>query len=270
MRLSELGDSRTVRNLIEASRPGGMLAPVKEANRNIEEMRLLAERLTFMATRMQIMLNLQVEMASAKLAVQPEVRQLLEDSKTFAEVSDRAAEAFATLIADLPEERRAAIDQVFAGLSRERELFLADLGDEDGELRTALRDLQATLEAAEAAATQVDAAAHDLDAMFARVFAGSPDSPRPFDIFDYRDTFAELTTTVREVNEALRSVERILGSAETEGQLATIIDSANRLEDEVVDDILARAFLYGVALIVVFFVVLALYRLLMRRLAPEP
>ncbi len=48
MRLTEIGDARKVQNLIDAGSPGGMLAPVKEANRNIEEMRLLAERLTFM------------------------------------------------------------------------------------------------------------------------------------------------------------------------------------------------------------------------------
>ena len=68
MRLSELGDARQVRNLIDAGRPGGMLAPVREANRELEEMRLLAERLAFMATRMQLLLSLQIEMASAKLA----------------------------------------------------------------------------------------------------------------------------------------------------------------------------------------------------------
>ena len=120
LRLTELGDSRQVQALVDAGRPGGMLAPVKEANRELEEMRLLAERLTFMATRMQLMLSLQVEMASAKLAVQPEVQQLLEDSRTFAEVSDRFAEAFATLVAYLPEERRAADDQILSGLSEER------------------------------------------------------------------------------------------------------------------------------------------------------
>ena len=36
---------------------GGMLAPVKEANRNIVEMRMLAERLAFLATRMQMMIS---------------------------------------------------------------------------------------------------------------------------------------------------------------------------------------------------------------------
>jgi len=58
VRLNELGDARQVRALSDAARPGGMLAPVKEANRELEEMRLLAERLTFLATRLQMMMSL--------------------------------------------------------------------------------------------------------------------------------------------------------------------------------------------------------------------
>ena len=66
VRLTELGDARHVQDLIDAGRPGGMLAPVREASREIEEMRLLAERLAFMWTRMHLLISLQVEMATAK------------------------------------------------------------------------------------------------------------------------------------------------------------------------------------------------------------
>jgi hypothetical protein len=62
VRLTKLGDARRVQRLIDAGRPGGMLAPVREANRELEEMRLLAERLTFLATRLQLLATLQVEM----------------------------------------------------------------------------------------------------------------------------------------------------------------------------------------------------------------
>ena len=57
VRLTELGESREVQSLMEAGQPGGLLAPIKEANRNLEEMRLLAERLAFMVTRMQLMIE---------------------------------------------------------------------------------------------------------------------------------------------------------------------------------------------------------------------
>lgn len=267
MRLAELGDAKRVESLMEAGRPGGMLAPVKEANRELEEIRLLAERLAFMATRMQLMLSLQVEMASAKLAVQPEVQQLLEDSRTFAEVSDRFAEAFATLVADLPEERRAAVDQILSGLSEERERIFADLGDENGQLRPALGDFRDTFEAGRQLAEKLDQAAISIDRMVQRIMEDEP--VRPFDIMDYKATVEEATKTVQEFQAALMTIERILGSTVTDQELNTILEGANRLEDEVVDDIIDRAFLRGVALIVIFFVALALYRLLMRRLVPD-
>jgi hypothetical protein len=267
VRLAELGDARKVQNLIDAGRPGGMLAPVKEANRNIEEMRMLAERLVFMATRMQMMVSLQVEMASAKLAAQPEVRQLLEDSRSFTEATDLAAEAFAALVADLPEERRAAIDQVLAGLSQERESLLADIGAEDGEIRPALGDFRDTFEAGRRLAEMINEAVINSDRMVKRIL--EDESARPFDIMDYQATIAEATVTVREFQTVVTSIERILGSPVTEGQLDTIVEGASRLEDEVIDDIIDRAFLRGVALIVIFFIVLTIYRLLLRRLAPD-
>jgi hypothetical protein len=268
VRLIELGDARRVQSLIDASRPGGMLAPVKEANRELVEMRLLAERLAFMATRMQLSLSLQVEMASAKLAVQPEVRQLLEDSRTFAEVSDRFAEAFAALVADLPEERRAAIDQILAGLGAERQQIMAELTAEDSGVRPTLDEFRETFEAGRQLAVKLDEAAISIDRMIARMLEDEP--VRPFDIMDYRAIVNDATATVHEVQEVLVSIERILGSTLTDEELNTLLAGANRLEDEVIDDVIDRAFARGVALIVVFFVVLAIYRLLMRRLAPEP
>ena len=264
VRLSELGDSRTAQSLIEAGRPGGMLAPVKEANRNLEEMRLLAERLVFMATRMQLMMSLQVEMASAKLANQPEVRRLLEDTTTFTEATDRFAEAFAILAADLPEERRAAIDQMLQGLSEERERLLADLGADDGDLRVALNDVRLTLEMGREMADALDEAIRSADALVARTMGGNETAARPFDILDYQVTFAEATLAAREIRDAAASIERLFGEAGSE-DVEPIMEAANRIEDEVIDEIIDRAFLRGVALIVIFFVVLALYRLLTRR-----
>lgn len=267
MRLSELGNARQVQTLMDAARPGGMLAPVKQANREFEEMRLLAERLAFMVTRMQLMATLQVSLASAKLATQPEVRQLLEDSRTFADVSDRAAEAFATLVADFPEERRAAIDQFLSGVSEERARIVADLTAEDSGLRPTLGDFQSTFEAGRQLAEELDEAIINADRLVARMLEKEP--ARRFDILDYKATIEEATKTAQEVQTALSMIERILSSPATGEDLNVILAGAERLEDEVIDDVIDRTFLRGVALIVVFFIVLTLYRLLMRRVAPD-
>jgi hypothetical protein len=267
VRLTELGDARHVQDLIDAGRPGGMLAPVREASREIEEMRLLAERLAFMWTRMQLLISLQVEMATAKLAIQPEVQQLLEDSRSFAEVSDRFAEAFATLVADLPEERRSAIDQILKGLGEEREQILTELTAEDGGVRPTLGDFRDTFDAGRQLAETLNEAVISMDRLVERILEGDP--ARPFDIMDYKATIEEATRTVQELQSALITIERILGSTVTDEELNSILEGANRLEDEVIDDIIDRAFLRGVALIVIFFLVLALYRLLMRQLVPD-
>ena len=92
---------------------------------------------------------------------------------------------------------------------------------------------------------------------------------RPFDIMDYKATVEEATSTMQELQTALATIERILGSTLTDEELNSILEGANRLEDEVVNEVLDRAFFRGVALIVVFFVILTIYRLLIRRLVPE-
>jgi len=73
----------------------------------------------------------------------------------------------------------------------------------------------------------------------------------------------------REIQDALAAIEHLFGAADAE-DVEPIMEAANRIEDEVIDEIIDRAFLRGVALIVIFFVALALYRLLMRRRGSDP
>ena len=94
------------------------------------------------------------------------------------------------------------------------------------------------------------------------------ETTRPFDILEYQAAFAEATITVKEIQEVLARVEDLLGSEDLDQELNSVVDSANRLEEEVIDDIIDRAFLRAVALIVVFFSVLTIHRWLIRRVAP--
>ena len=183
-------------------------------------------------------------------------------------MSDRAAEAFATLVADLPEERRAAVDQIMNGLSEQREQILADLGDVDGDLRPALDDVRRTLEVGREMAEGLGEAIRATDALVESVNEGSKNASRPFDILDYKITFAEATIAAREIQQAAITLEHLLESGGIAKQMTQVLDGANRLQDEVVDEIVDHAFLRGVALIVVFFVFLTLYRLLISRLLP--
>jgi hypothetical protein len=269
VRLKELGESKQAQEMRAAARPGGLLAPISEANRNLEETRLLVERLAFMVTRMQLLLNLQFEVATAKLATQPDVRQLVEDSRTFAEVSDRAAQTFAELVADLPEERSAAIDQILQGLSEERERLLADLASDDGDLRPLIADVRDTLEIGNEVSLMVREAIRDYDALLTHFDQRDAMAERPFDILEWQQTIAEAAVTAREAQKALASLENLLASAEIQQQLDDLVATAERLENEVVDDIIDRAFLLGVLLIVVFFIALTVHRWIVREWTPS-
>jgi len=264
--LAELGDARAVSILVAASEPGGMLAPVREANRNLEETRLLAERLMFMLNRQYSAVIYQVEFAYSKVAMEPEVVQVLANVQTFAEVAERLAASFERTIDGVPLERQAAIEQALAGLSAEREALLADLTSEDQGLRPALGDVRDTLEIGRQLGEVLNENMLSAERLMARMTGGDEPAARPFDILEYQATLVQATAALQEMQLTLISVEKILDSSGLEKQLPHIIDGANRLEEEVANEILDRAFVRGTALVIVFFVGLFLYRLATRRL----
>jgi hypothetical protein len=263
-RLAEIGDERRVSELVAAGKPGGMLAPVKEANRNIEELRLLTERLVFMLTRLQLAVNYQFDFSYSKLAMEPEVQQVLDNANTVAEAVDRFADAFARAVDQLPHEREAAVEQALAGLRAERQQLLADLSSEDGGLRPVLGDVRDTLEVGRQLAEMLNEAMINTDRLVKRV--QEDEKSRPFDILEYHAALVQATATLEELQITLAAIEEFLGSASLESGMPQIVDNANRLEEEVAVDFLNRAFLRGVGLIVIFFVGLYLYRLATRRL----
>jgi len=266
LRLAELGDARQISSLVAAGKPGGMLAPIREANRNIEEMRLLAERLVFMLNRLQLVLNYQVDFAYSKLAMEPEVQQVLANVQTFAEVAERLSATFERTIDELPHEREAAIEQALAGLRAEREALLADLTSEDEGLRPALGDVRDTLELGRQLAGVLNETMLTAERLMAHMAEGDEPAARPFDILEYQAALVQATATLQEMQLTLTSVEQILDSSGLEKQLPQIIEGANRLEEEVANEILNRAFVRGAALILIFFVALFLYRLAVRHL----
>jgi hypothetical protein len=269
VRLAEFGDSRQISGLQNAGKPGGMLAPVREANRNIEEMRLVAERVMFMITRMQLMLNLQTHWAFTDIAMQPEVRQLLANSQGFLDVADSFAVTFDELVEGLPVEREAAIEQALTGLNEEWKEILFTLTAGEGGVAETLGEVHATVEAASELAERLNQVIVTADAFLRRIDEEGSVDTKPFDILEYQGTLVDATMTLKEINAALASVERLLESTGLEKQLPLVVEGANTFEEEVVSKILNRLFLQGVLLIFVYFGVFIAYRWAVRRVS-EP
>ena len=117
IRFSDFDEAR--RASIEKSvKSGGLLAPIKEATEVVDEIRMLGERAMYKLSRMQLLLNLQVQMFLLDVMVQPEVEQILKEVPKFSTVSNRFADAVEKLPEQIKTERTDAINQAMNQLTR--------------------------------------------------------------------------------------------------------------------------------------------------------
>jgi hypothetical protein len=183
----------------EVTKSGGLfsmlgldpLAGLDPAVRQLEQTRLLAERMIFYLQRVPYVVNLQVDRISSEMFNRSEVRGMLAD----ADRVSRSAERFAGVAESLPEtlasEREALIDQMSSALVMQQQT-----------LQPMLVELRQAMEAAGGTATSVDAVVRSIDAMMVRqqsVRAAGAQPGRPFDITEYTQAAAEFTRTANEL-----------------------------------------------------------------------
>ena len=144
-------------HLEKITKPGGLLAPVTEAAKQVEDIRGTIERFMYLHSRLLMITGFQVEMVYQELVNKPEVKELLSQAAGFREVSERYADLLANLPGQMAEvgtdtvnqtmkrlsvqtertvnqiaqklstERNAAIAQALKGLSQEREMMIEQL-----------------------------------------------------------------------------------------------------------------------------------------------
>ena len=127
VRFSDFGELGRKPSLEQARKAGGLLAPVKQAVQAADEIRLLGERALYLVVRMQELLASRAEYTVQNLLTTPEIAQLLSDVTAFREVSNRYAELFETLPAQLTEQTRATIDQIMAEVTRQTVSIIEDM-----------------------------------------------------------------------------------------------------------------------------------------------
>jgi molybdopterin converting factor small subunit len=183
VRFSEFSDYRGKSILDGVPLGSGLLAPVSEAMRQIEESRLLAERGFYLAKRMPQLLRWQAEALLNTALLHPDIRKL----------NDTAARVAATvesLPAKIAEERAAILkrmeerEKAIGAIVQDVRATAADVKDTAKEFRSLLAETQGVVKAA--------------DGLFARFSPADGKESRPFDIRDY-------TATVRELRELLES-----------------------------------------------------------------
>lgn len=239
----------------EVSRGGGLLAPVKEAVKEVEEVKMIAERGIFLANHFPILMEWHMDYLLSKVAISPEVSGLLEDSRRLSEAGgnlaatvkglpDRLAKERADLLEDLAvrvaEERRRTLEQLVETVRGQREELLQDLREGDEELASLLGKI-------ESAGTVLRDTAQSLERLFGadepKAVEEEAEGPTGLEALDV--TLGNITTAAVELNVLVKQLESLMSSEATASALDAV-DARLRTHEK-------RLFLFGAGLILLFF-----------------
>ena len=266
IRFNDFGKLQPDSALVRASRAGGFFADVAEAARATDEIRLLGDRAMYMVSRMQVLSSLQVNLAYAEVASQPEVVQALSDTTRFVDISNRLAALMEQLPAQAAMERSAAIKQLVGELSKERKNLMEDFFSEEKRLKGLFAEVQQMLQMGNELAKRISTTVSSVDQLTARFDVGSrQESAKPFDIREYRQILSEFTITVKQLNSLVSSVDELLASPKLETPLPVVFKFTDRMES-LGETWMKESFILGGALILLFFITLLVYRIVSQRL----
>ena len=111
IRFSELSADRTRSTLVKKGDTGGIFGSVKQVSQEVEEVRMVAERALYLATRLPLTAGQFTEFWTTQLLNNPEVEKILADVHSFAEVSQRLATVAEQMPQQIARERRILIKQ---------------------------------------------------------------------------------------------------------------------------------------------------------------
>jgi hypothetical protein len=285
VRFDDFAASRDKSMIADVKSGGGLLAPVDEAKKAVDEVRLLAERAFFLGKRLPFLMQWQV-------------RSTIDDaltSSTLTQVSDSVplvAKAIDRLPQDIARERKAA----FEDIARERKALIEDVARERKSLfeefrntepivtqlfgkyqnaiietnklsvnvKSLTNDMNAMLKQVSLASAALNESVLTMDKVFLAPGRNGPKDPnaKPFDINEYTKSAMAMTVALKEASQVLLQAGQLV---ESPALLKPLQQSANLATDtgsKVVD----AAFWRGIALIVAFFVMLTLYRIVTAKL----
>lgn len=278
IRFSDFGDLGKKPNLKEIQKPGGLLAPVREAKAAVDEVRMTSERAMFLLTKMQLIIGFQAELVYKQLVMQPEMDTLFKDISGFRTTADRFADQLEKLPKQVADERSAALTAVEQLIARERLAVLKAVDDKATTIHQINADVQATIDRVDTTFTNlqkttVDAerliqetrkttlaaqalvsAADQLAARFEPKGPGT--SSKPFDINEYIIAIDKIQATLESLNQIGQTIDKSSTSLVTQ-----MLKEFNQAADERVDHIFLRLFQLLAAAGVLIVVILVVSRI---------
>lgn len=247
VRFSEFSQYRGKSILDGVPLGSGLLAPVSEANRQIEETRMLAERGLYLSKRLPQLARWQAEAFLNTVLLHPEIRKLndamIRVAATMETLPSRIAEERAALMKRM-EDREKAI----GAIAHDVRATAADVKEALKEIHSLLQESEGVLKAADSLAgkfTTADGA------------TGSSKDSHPFDIREY-------SATIRELRELLESPAWATRLSDLNQTAQSRVADARREAGSLV----GALFWCGAALIVLSFGLAVAYRAIRWKLPP--
>lgn len=224
---SDFDDIGTKPNLKNIQKPGGLLAPVREAAEAVDDVRMTVERAMFLLAKMQLILGSQAELVYRNLVVQPEMKAMLTGFSGMKEAADRYASLLERLPLHVAEERKAILDAI--------DDKAAAIHDVNTEVQTTLKQADITLKSLRQTTVAASGLVASTDALLARL--QSDGSAKPVTMGDCTKFIETFQKAVSEVNQLALTVDQTGMPL-----ISTVIDQFNRSAEERVDHIFWRLF----------------------------
>jgi len=292
IRFSDFAADRRKSTLVMKEKTGGLFKSVQQATEQIEETRMLAERGIFLATRLPLLTGNFAEIWMSQMLVNPELKKILADVHDFSQVSQRMADVAEQIpnqvMKDISTLRWKTVNQIMNEINKwsddtldevmekvavEREAFISQFMDRlVGERKNAIEGLMAEEPRVKGLVTELRqtlAEGNNLlltantltDKFNGGKPSGEPKESKPFDIQDYRETAAEVTGTVRELQKLVDSTDRLIAGVDLEKLLPELIRTIDRVEKET-EELGTHGFLLGVLTILIAMVGYVIARLI--------
>ena len=215
----------------DRKKAGGLFQSVRDATQQVEDTRLMAERTTYLATRIPILAGGLGDYWMSDLVKNQDIKVLLEDvhrlSATVDQLPEMIAQERSAAISQSMQEinvwSRAAIDQTIRGISAEREqalrqLFsefnkerqntLADMLAEEKTYSRLMTEVRDTIQAG----NQLILSANELAKMLPTPDPNETEAAPAMTIEGYRTILADVRLTLIELNHLIGGVEQTADS----------------------------------------------------------
>jgi hypothetical protein len=273
-RFSEFAADRRKSTLVKKDKAGGLFKSVQQATQQVEETRMLAERGLYLATRIPLLTGTFSEVWMSQLLINPDARKILQDFHNITDVSQRMATVAEQLpdklMKDIAKQRWQAVNQVMKGVDQwsektldevmvrvaiEREAFISQFMNRlIGEQKNAIDAIMMEEERVTGLVTELRKTIEGGNNLLLAVNtltekfnvgqpSAEPKDSKPFDIKEYQDTIAQVTTLVETTNQ-------LVGTVGLEELLPQLIDAIDRVEGEG-EELIDHSFRQGVLFILI-------------------